>query len=44
MCGIHPQLCSWLKSYLLGHSFKVKVNGIFSDQIDMLSGVLQGSN
>ena len=33
MLGLHPQLCS----------FKVKVNGIFSDQFEMLSGVPQGS-
>ena len=43
MLGIHSQLCSWLKSYLSGSSFKVKVYGIFSDQFDMLSEVPQGS-
>ncbi len=43
MLGIHPQLCSWLKSYLSDRSFRVKVNGIFSDPFDMLSGVPQGS-
>ena len=43
MLGIRPQLCSWLKSYLSGRSFKVKVNGNFSDQFDMLSRVPQGS-
>ena len=43
MLGIHPQLCSWLKLYLPSRSFKVKVNGIFSDRFDTLFGVPQGS-
>ena len=33
MLGIHPQLCSWLKSYLLVSSFKVKVYGNFQTNL-----------
>lgn len=41
--GTHPKVQRWLCSYLTGRSQKVKVNGVLSSQVDVISGVPQGS-
>ena len=40
---LHPVLLQWLKSYLRGRSFKVRVGNSFSVPRPVLSGVPQGS-
>ena len=41
--NLHPALLQWLKSYLTGRSFKVKVGTSLSAPRPVLSGVPQGS-
>ncbi|KAL4226412.1 hypothetical protein ACF0H5_014395 [Mactra antiquata] len=41
--GVSPQLASWIKSFLSNRSQKVAVEGHFSSELPVLSGVPQGS-
>ncbi|KAJ3662573.1 hypothetical protein Zmor_006915 [Zophobas morio] len=41
--GIRGPLLQWIKAFLCGRNFKVKVGSAFSNKKDVLSGVPQGS-
>ena len=41
--GFGGSLLYWIRDYLTGRSFRLKVNGTLSDQMDVTSGVPQGS-
>ena len=41
--GVHSSLVEWIKNYLIGRTFRVRVKDDFSDSFSVLSGVPQGS-
>ncbi|EYC23317.1 hypothetical protein Y032_0015g2585 [Ancylostoma ceylanicum] len=42
LIGLHPRLIKWIKNFISGRSFQVKVNECFSEICPVTSGVPQG--
>ena len=42
--GVKPSLLNWIIDFLRGRQQRVKVNGVFSDWLDVPAGVLQGTH
>ena len=41
--GVKPSVVNWIIDFLRGRQQRVKVNGVFSDWLDVPAGVPQGT-